>query len=103
MYARNVSIELKPDSAAEFSRTLESDILPLLRMQPGFKDQLTFLTDDGKRAVAISLWDAKGNAEAYGRNSYAAVVRSLEPVMIGTPDVQTYEVTNSTFHKILGR
>ncbi len=64
MFARNVSINLKPNSANEFTQTFEQDILPLLRKQNGFKDEITFLGEDGKDAVAISLWDRKESADA---------------------------------------
>lgn len=38
MFARRVSMHLKPNSAAEFTRRLETDIIPLLRKQKGFQD-----------------------------------------------------------------
>lgn len=100
MFARNVTLHLKADKAAEFTRTLEYDVLPMLRKQSGFKDEITFLATDGNEAVAISLWDKKENAEAYSRDTYPAVLRSLERVVEGTPEVDSYEVSNSTFHKI---
>jgi len=34
MFARTVRIQLKPNSVAEFTQTLENDIIPLLRKQP---------------------------------------------------------------------
>lgn len=100
MYARNVSIHLKPNTAREFTQTFERDILPLLRKQNGFKDEITFLGSDGKDAVAISLWDRKESADAYSRNAYPKVLEGLAKVVDGTPKVQAYEVANSTFHKI---
>ena len=100
MYARNVTLHLKADKAAEFTRTLENDVLPMLRKQTGFKDEITFLATEGNEAVAISLWEKKENAEAYSRDTYPAVLRSLERVVEGTPAVDSYEVSNSTFHKI---
>ena len=100
MYARNVSINLKPNTAREFTRTLETDILPLLRKQNGFKDEITFVAPDGKDALAISLWDRKESAEAYGRDAYPQVLKGLEKLVDGTPKVHAYEVANSTFHKI---
>lgn len=100
MYARNVTLHLKADKATEFTRTLENDVLPMLRKQNGFKDEITFLATEGNEAVAISLWDKKENAEAYSRDTYPAVLRSLERVVEGTPEVDSYEVSNSTFHKI---
>jgi hypothetical protein len=103
MYARNVSINLKPNTATQFTQTLENDILPLLRKQDGFKDEITFLDSDGKGAVAISLWDRKESADAYNRDTYPQVLKGLAKVVEGTPKVHAYEVANSTFHKIAAR
>ena len=100
MYAQNVSISLKPNTASEFTQTFEKEILPLLRKQNGFKDEITFLGSDGKDALAISLWDRKENAEAYSRDTYPQVLKGLAKVVNGTPEVQAYEVANSTCHKI---
>ena len=100
MFARNVTLHLKADKATEFTRTLETDVLPMLRKQPGFKDEITFLASDRDEAVAISLWDRKESAEAYSPEAYPAILAKLERVVEGTPQVQSYEVANSTFHKI---
>ena len=103
MFARNVSIRLKPNSASEFTRMIENETLPQLRKQKGFQDEITFLVTGGSEAVGISLWDQKENAEAYGRDTYPGVLKALDRVVEGTPQVRTYEVSNSTFHKIAAR
>jgi hypothetical protein len=103
MYARNVTLHLKANSAPEFTRTFETDVLPVLRKQNGFKDEITFLAPDGADAVAISLWDRKENADAYSRDTYPQVLKSLAQVVEGTPQVEAYEVANSTCHKIAAR
>ncbi len=100
MYARNVTMQLRPNSGANFTRTLENDILPVLRKQNGFRDEITFLAEDGKGAVAVSLWDGRQSAETYARETYPTVLKSLAQVVKGTPRVEAYEVSNSTFHKI---
>ena len=100
MFARNVSLHLKPHSVAEFARIIEKEIIPLLRKQKGFQDEITFAASGGLEAVGISLWDEKQNAEAYERKTYPEVLKALAKVVEGTPRVQTYEVSNSTFHKI---
>jgi hypothetical protein len=100
MYARNVSISLKPNTAPEFTQTFEKDILPMLRKQNGFKDEITFVSASGKEAFAISLWDRKESADQYGRDTYPQVLKGLSKVVEGTPQVNGYEVLNSTFHKI---
>ena len=100
MFARNVYMHLKPNSIGEFSRTIEKEIIPLLRKQKGFQDEIMFVASSGLEAVGISLWEEKENAEAYNRGTYPEVLKSLAKVVEGTPRVQTYEVSNSTFHKI---
>lgn len=103
MFARNVSMHLKPNSVAEFTRTLDQEIIPLLRKQKGFQDEITFVAPGGLEAVGISLWDEKENAEAYNRGTYPEVQKALAKVVEGTPQIRTYEVSNSTFHKIAAR
>jgi len=103
MFARNVSFHLKPNCVAEFTRTLENEIIPLLRKQKGFQDEIAFVVPGGAEAVGVSLWDQKDNAEAYGRGTYPQVLNALSKVIEGTPKVQAYEVSNSTFHKIAAR
>src|SRR5216117_1587921 len=97
MYARNVSLHLKANTAGEFTRTFEKDVLPLLRKQNGFKDEISFVAPDRSEAIAISLWDRKENADNYSRDIYPQVLTSLAKVVEGTPKVEAYEVANSTF------
>jgi hypothetical protein len=100
MFARNVSIHLKSNMLSEYTRTFEKDILPLLRKQNGFKDEITFAGPGGVDVTAISLWENKTDAEAYNTNTYPQVLRSMARFIEGTPKVQTSDVVNSTFHKI---
>ncbi len=100
MFARRVSMHLKPNSIAEFTQRLEKEIIPLLRKQNGFQDEITFVGPGGTQAFGISLWDKAENAEAYNRATYPEVTKILARVVEGTPQVETYEVSNSTFHKI---
>ena len=100
MFARKVSMQLRPDGAEELTRRFETEIIPLLRKQQGFQDEITFLTAGGKEAFGISLWDRTEDAEAYSRATYPEVAKLLASFVEGTPKVETYEVSNSTFHKI---
>ena len=100
MFARKVSMQLKPGAAAEFKQKIESEIIPLLRKQDGFLDEITFLYPSGKEVHAFSLWETAEDAEAYNRAAYPEVTKVLASVVQGSPRVQTYEVLNSTFHKI---
>jgi len=103
MFARSVTIHLKSNSVAEFNRTLEKEVLPLLQKQRGFQDAISLVASNGTEAVAISLWDNKEDAESYNRATYPEVQKLLAKVSEGTPQVQTYEVGASTFHKVAVR
>jgi hypothetical protein len=103
MFARSVSVQLKANSTKEFTRTLESEIIPLLRKQKGFQDEITLIAPRGLEVIGISLWDQKENAEAYSRGAYSEVQKALAKVVEGTPEIEVYEVSNSTFHKIAAR
>src|SRR5712664_3364456 len=100
MFARRVHMHLKPNSVAEFTQRLEKDILPLLRKQKGFQDEITFVGHAGTEAFGISLWDKAENAETYSRGTYPEVTKILATVVEGAPQVETFDVANSTFHKI---
>ena len=103
MFARSVTMRIKSNTLAEFNKTLEKEILPLLQKQKGFRDELTLVAPDGSEVVAISLWDHKEDAEAYNRTTYSEVKKLLSKVIEGTPQVQNYEVSLSTFYKTTAR
>ena len=100
MITRNVTIKLKANSAPEFTQIIEEQILPLLRKQKGFRDEITFLAPERSEALGISFWDTQADAEAYNRTGYPEVLKTLSKVVEGTPKVENFEVSNSTFHKI---
>jgi hypothetical protein len=101
MFARNVSFHLKSNMLSDYTRTLENEIMPLLRKQKGFKDELTFSNPGSLDVIAISLWENKANAEAYNTSLYPEVLRTFARVIDGTPKVQTFEAVTSTFHNVL--
>jgi len=103
MYTRNVSMKLKANSAQEFTRTLENEVIPVLRKQKGFKDEITLVAPERNDAVAISFWDKKEDAEAYNREKYPEVLKTLSKVVEGIPKVESFDVANSTSHQIAAR
>ena len=100
MFARRISMHLKPNSLAQFTQTHEKEIIPLLRKQKGFQDILVFVTPSGTEALGISLWDRAESAEAYNRGSYPELMKLMATVIEGPTQLETFNVSNSTFHKI---
>jgi hypothetical protein len=100
MFARNVSFHLKSNMLSDYTRSFENDILPLLRKQKGFKEEITLSNPGSLDVVAISLWENKANAEAYNTNTYPEVLKTFARMIDGTPKVQTFESVTSTFHNV---
>src|SRR6266481_1234947 len=98
MFARKISIHLKPNTLGEFTKTVENEVVPLLRKQAGFRDEIIFCVPGGSEVLAISLWDTRKNAEDYASNTYKDVLVMLKGVTEGTPTLANTEVVNSTFH-----
>jgi len=100
MFARTVYLHLKSNCVAEFTQTIDEKIIPMLRKQEGFQDEIAFVVPNGTEAVSITLWDRREDAESYSRRGYGETLRALANVIEGSPQVQNHQVSNSTFHKI---
>jgi hypothetical protein len=96
MFARNVLFHLKPNTRSEYLLTFENQVLPLLRKQQGFKDEITLCNFGSTDAIAISLWENKADADNYDTSTYPHVLKTLERVIDGTPKVQTFASVIST-------
>jgi quinol monooxygenase YgiN len=100
MFARNVSIRLKPNTLNDFNQTFEKEIVPMLRKQAGFRDEIALVSDDQSYVTAISLWDSKEQAEAYNTSTYPAVLKTLDKFLVDPPKVRMSNVVSSTSHKL---
>lgn len=103
MFIRNVTMKLKPNTTPEFNRLIESEILPLLRRQTGFRDEITFVAPERLEAVAISFWETEENCENYNRATYPELLKLVAKVVEGTPKVETFELSTSTLHKLAAK
>lgn len=100
MFVRKISIQLKPNTFDEFTRTFEKEVIPVLNKQQGFKGEITFGTPGSRDVLATSLWDTQKSADLYAGKSYNDVLKMLANVLDGTPKLETTEVLHSTFHEI---
>ncbi len=100
MFAREVVLQLKPNVVNELPVTFEKEILPLLRRQKGFLDELLLVTPEKKELEAISLWETKEYAETYNRELYPQIEKIMARFIEGIPVVKKFEAEYSTFHKV---
>ena len=93
-------LQLKPNVIKEFPVTFEKEILPLLRKQKGFLDELLLVTPEKRELEAISLWETKEYAETYNRELYPQIEKIMARFIEGIPVVKKFEAEYSTFHKV---
>ncbi len=99
MFARNISMHLKSNMLSDYTRAFDKDVLPLLRKQDGFKDEITLSGPGGVDVTTISLWENKNAADTYNTNTYPTVLKTLARFIEGTPQVHTFDVVSSTFQE----
>lgn len=92
-FARNVQFQVKSGKETELNNLFEKEVLPMLRKQDGFQEEVTLLNPKG--AHFISLWDNRKNAETYEKATYPQVLAKLTTFIVGTPVVETYETASS--------
>lgn len=85
MFARYVSMKLNAGCAIELARMIENDIMPLLRRQRGFLDQITFVSPECSEAVTISFWQTREDEEAFKRAYNSEVLKKLLAATVETP------------------
>jgi len=100
MFARNVSIRLKPNTLNDFKHTFEKEVLPMLQKQAGFRDEVALSGDNDAYVTAISFWDSKEQADTYNSSTYPTVLKTLDKYLDGPPKVRVSTVISSTSHKV---
>jgi len=101
MFTRVVEVTSKPGIARDLTRIVNDRVLTILKNQPGFLDEITLISDeDPNRLLAISFWKSKEHAENYHREQYEKVTELISNHIEGKPQVRTFEVEQSTVHKI---
>ena len=92
-FARNVHFQIKNGKETEFTKLFEKEIVPMLRKQNGFEEEVTLVNPKG--AHFISLWDNRKNAETYETMTYPGVLAKLNVFIEGVPKVETYETVSN--------
>jgi len=98
-FARNVHFTVRNGKVDEFNRLMNSEILPLVKKEKGFCQDLTLL--NGNIGMSTSVWDDRTCAETYNTKTYPEVLQKLNPVLEGTPRVDTYDTIITTTPKLV--
>ena len=94
MYARAVSIQFQAGKVDEASRIVKDVIVPVLKEQGGFKEQLLLTQHDTGKALSINLWETETDLTAFETSPlYRELMGKLAGVLAGPPAGERYEVS----------
>ena len=80
MFTRVVELVSKQGKARELSSTINDKIVPILKKQPGFADEIVLVADaDSNRVLALSFWKTREDAERYQREQYNSFAKLCSP------------------------
>lgn len=97
MFVRNVILNLKPEALKDLTQILTNDVLPLLRKQNGFRDELICVSPDHSALMALSFWDTKENFDAYAKTvARTDVLKAISKVSNGSLKEESLELYLST-------
>jgi predicted nucleic acid-binding protein len=100
MFTHQVALKLRADSAEVFTRKVNKIILPMLRAQEGFCQEITIVAPDRLTAILETHWKTLDNAKNYNRNGYLDVLRVLSEVVVALPRARTFQAAETTFQSI---
>ena len=87
--ARSVRFDIATDKNEQFHTIFRNDVLPILKKQDGFRNELLLVQD--QHVLAISVWSNLDSARKYESATYPQLDKALRPVMFGKPTIETYQ------------
>jgi heme-degrading monooxygenase HmoA len=101
MFTRIVELTTKHGKNEQLTATINDKVLPILKKQRGFVDEMVLVSDKEQNGVvALSFWNTRQDAEQYQRTEYPKVQEAIRPLLDAEPTIRTFEVHTSTTHKI---
>jgi hypothetical protein len=94
MIARILNFEVKLEKKEEFVKVMKNQVLPILKKQTGFLEILPFFPEKTReeKAITISLWTTKVDAERYERECYPKLLDILKPFLTTPVEVNYYNL-----------
>ena len=100
MYMVFIDGDLKPGKKSEFLKAWSSQILPLLKKQDGFVEEILLLEEGSEKPCGLSFWKSREHAERYRREAFPQAINLIEHLLSGTPKLRGFEVAASETFKV---
>ena len=87
--ARSVRFDIATDKNEEFHTLFRNEVLPTLKKQDGFRNELLLVQD--QHVQAISVWNNVDSARKYESGTYPQLDKKLRTIMAGKPTVEMFQ------------
>jgi heme-degrading monooxygenase HmoA len=99
MHMLHIDATLKPGKKEEFLKAFHNQILPLLKKQNGFIDEILLFEERTNTGIGLSFWKSRKDAEQYQHNVFEQARSHVEHLIHGKVTIRSCEVEASeTFH-----
>lgn len=100
MISRIVNCQVRPEKLNDFRRSLNEKLVPRIKAQPGFVDIIESIDTKTGQFVCNTFWKSHEDVARYDKGLFNEVATALTPYLASEPTVNTFEVENSTVHRI---
>lgn len=101
MFTRVVELTSKSGKSKELANSINEKVLPILKKQPGFVDEIVLVSDvEPDRILGISFWNKREDAEQYHREQFPKIQDSVRQLLEAEPVVRTFDVHTYVSQKI---
>jgi len=101
MFTRVVEVSTKNGKARDVCSVIRDKVLPILKNQNGFVDEITLVsTENPNRVMALSFWKTREDAQRYETQQFQNVTSLIRSHIEDDPRVETFDLDTSTTHKI---
>jgi heme-degrading monooxygenase HmoA len=101
MFTRVVAVRTKPGKVRELAQIIQDKILPILRDQPGFVDEIILVSDTERdQILSLSFWKSQQDAERYSREQFPRINELISHLVESAPVPKTFNVDTFTSHNI---
>src|SRR2546427_12268866 len=97
MFARIVDLVSSRGKTRILNETIQNKVLPTLRVQPGFVDEIVLESDvEPDRFLTLTFWKTREHAELYNQKTYPTVKEVLLASLETDTGARTIYVARST-------
>jgi heme-degrading monooxygenase HmoA len=101
MFARVVAVNTKEGKARQLAKTIQEQILPILKSQPGFVDEIVLISvTDPDQVLALSFWESQKDAERYTHEQYSRINELISHLVSSAPVSRTFNVDAFSSHNV---